>query len=176
MKIFPAIWRQFSNQPDWPIIVRYELLPKKPKQGFLKAWKYRLERLMRIMGLDKAHYQNKIWLSGLKHGSQIKASTTLVVLGDLESKKESRLACQNLREILCKQDNYCPVLITSLEDFTFYAKLGWLVEYLPRMNSSENYQNEKLKYLVWRYRQAHVLALSDGLLKKSNIEKIFETS
>jgi hypothetical protein len=75
-----------------------------------------------------------------------------------------REACTNLHEQWHSFHGYAPVLITDIADFGFFSRLGWLVEYLPRLaGQGEPYEERKLKYLARLYRGAPVLPVSAGL-------------
>ena len=75
-----------------------------------------------------------------------------------------REACSGLSKQWDLMPGFAPVLITDIADFAFYSRLGWLVEYLPRLaGHGEPYDERKLKYLARLYRGAPVLPLSAGL-------------
>jgi hypothetical protein len=66
------------------------------------------------------------------------------------------------------------VLITPLSDFAFYSRLGWLVEYLPKLGNDEAYRERKRRYLAWRYRDATALPLSAGLADAAEVVRLLE--
>ena len=75
-----------------------------------------------------------------------------------------REACTNLQERWDSFPGYAPVLVTDIADFAFFSRLGWLVEYLPRIaGQGEPYEERKLKYLARLYRGAPILPVSAGL-------------
>lgn len=75
-----------------------------------------------------------------------------------------REACNGLSNRWDSLPGFAPVLITDVADFAFYSRLGWLVEYLPRLvGEGEPYEERKLKYLARLYRGAPVLPVSAGL-------------
>jgi hypothetical protein len=44
---------------------------------------------------------------------------------------------------------YAPVLITDVAEFAFFSRLGWLVEYVPKLSApAEAYAARKLRYLA----------------------------
>jgi hypothetical protein len=54
--------------------------------------------------------------------------------------------------------------VTNVADFSFFSRLGWLVEYLPALSSpADGYAERKKRYLAWRYRDAPILPVSAGL-------------
>ncbi len=75
-----------------------------------------------------------------------------------------REGCTGLSKQWDSLPGFAPVLITDVADFAFYSRLGWLVEYLPRLaGHGEPYEERKLKYLARLYRGAPVLPVSAGL-------------
>lgn len=171
-----ASLRHLAADPEWPLLVRYELLPQSPAPDFIKRWDQRLGRLLRVLGLSRARYLRQCWLPGLKHGAQAGAPRTLALWCDVGDREQSRMACQRLREFLAGQDTFCPVLITPLADFAFYSRLGWLVEYLPTLGDDEAYRERKRRYLAWRYREAVALPLSAGLAAAEELQQLLAAS
>ena len=75
-----------------------------------------------------------------------------------------REACTGLSEQWDSLPGFAPVLITDVADFAFFSRLGWLVEYLPRLTGQGvAYEERKLKYIARLYRGAPVLPVSAGL-------------
>lgn len=155
--------RCWAGQPEWALHVRYELLPQKRPPELCKRIVQKLGRLMRLLGLSRSYYQNRQWLPGLKHGAT-EGSITLLIWSDVTDKESSRKACVAFQRFLSTHPQYVPVLVTSLADFAFYSRLGWLVEYLPEIpGEGPNYAERKRCYLAWRYRHAEAVPLSIGL-------------
>jgi hypothetical protein len=81
-----------------------------------------------------------------------------------------REACTNLSERWDSFPGFAPVLITDVADFAFFSRLGWLVEYLPRLaGQGEPYEERKLKYLARLYRGAPVIPVNAGLLSEAEL-------
>lgn len=79
------------------------------------------------------------------------------------SRDTLREACNNLSAQWDSFPGFAPVLITDVADFAFFSRLGWLVEYLPRLEGQgEPYEERKLKYLARLYRGAPVIPVSAG--------------
>lgn len=86
---------------------------------------------------------------------------TLLVWSDINEATAQREACRELQQRLTTHSELCPVLVTEVADFTFYSRLGWLVEYLPEMSGDgPSYRERKQRYLAWRYRDAVAVPLS----------------
>ena len=104
------------------------------------------------------------WPVSLRQNSTPPQSTPLVIWAVGTSRETLREACTNLSERWDSFPGFAPVLITDVADFAFFSRLGWLVEYLPRLaGQGEPYEERKLKYLARLYRGAPVLPVSAGL-------------
>lgn len=110
------------------------------------------------------------WNAGLKHCKR-KGQVILVCAGK-KNMALQRKACENLQRIFSEK-NFIIVLATPVEDFSFYARLGWLVEYLPRMgNFLSFYRSKKIWYLTLRYKDAVILPIEYGLENEASIYKL----
>lgn len=156
--------RRWAVTPEWSLLVRYELLPQRPSPIWHKRLSQRTGRLLRVLGLSRARYRGQTWQPGLKHADSLPHSRTLLVWSDICSTDAQREACRGLQQMLAAYLNLCPVLVTDLADFSFYSRLGWLVEYLPDLpGDGPSYRERKQRYLAWRYRDALAIPLSAGL-------------
>lgn len=104
------------------------------------------------------------WTPALKH-SNFQNGQTLYITCDLQSKEESRIACTKIKHWLTGI-HFVPVLETGISDFSFYSRLGFLIEYLPNLDGNMVYITQKKHYLRWRYRGAKYIPLSSGLCNK----------
>ena len=178
-------WQQWAADPEWPLLVRYELQPQKSS-----PWWYRLSqwpgRRLRLWGLSRGKYKTQTWHPGLKHAWPAETGNAnrprpLLLWADLNDLAETRTACQTVQERLANQSGLCPVLVTGVADFAFYSRLGWLVEYLPTLSPAsgapteeKGYDQRKQRYLAWRYRDALVLPLSAGLASQEEWESLIQ--
>jgi len=104
------------------------------------------------------------WPVSLKHQSTDPQASPLVIWAVGTDREMLREACTNLSERWDSFPGFAPVLITDVADFAFFSRLGWLVEYLPRLaGQGEPYEERKLKYLARLYRGAPVLPVGAGL-------------
>lgn len=164
--------RQWADAPEWPLLVRYELLPQKPAPELSKRCSQKLGRLLRVWGLSRARYQKQVWQAGLKH-APASGNKILLIWSDVPDKATSRAACRGLQSLLAVRPAYVPVLVTPLADFAYYSRLGWLVEYLPDLpGESPSYRERKERWLAWRYRDAVVVPLSVGLLDSDTFQNL----
>jgi hypothetical protein len=104
------------------------------------------------------------WPVSLRQQSIDSKAKPLLIWAVGISRDTLREACNVLSERWDSLPGFAPVLITDVADFAFYSRLGWLVEYLPRLaGAGEPFEERKLKYLARLYRGAPVLPISAGL-------------
>jgi hypothetical protein len=77
------------------------------------------------------------------------------------TRDDLREACDACTDSLHDVPEFAPVLVTDLADFAYFSRLGWLVEYLPRISGSgEAFESRKSKYLARLYSKAPALPAS----------------
>jgi hypothetical protein len=104
------------------------------------------------------------WPVSLKQNSTDPKSRPLLIWAVGTDRETLREACTRLQEQWNSFPGYAPVLVTDMADFAFFSRLGWLVEYLPRLaGQGEPYEERKLKYIARLYRGARILPISAGL-------------
>ena len=104
------------------------------------------------------------WPVSLKKQPTDAQAKPLLVWAVGTSRETLREACTSLSERWDSLPGFAPVLITDVADFAFFSRLGWLVEYLPRLaGQGEPYEERKLKYLARLYRGAPVIPVTAGL-------------
>lgn len=83
-----------------------------------------------------------------------------------------RTACESLSHLAESFPGFAPVLVTDVADFAFFSRLGWLVEFVPRLaGDGHSYDERKLRFLARLYQGAPVLPVSAGL-GKDPVEEI----
>ncbi len=164
--------RAWANDPDWDLMVRYELLPQKPPPQWHHRLSQRVGRLFRVMRLDRTRYRNQGWHAGLKHASFQPEAKPLLFWSEGTGQKEVRAACTGAQSLLQSHPEWLPVLVTDVADFTFYSRLQWLVEYLPHLGQDSDYYSQKRRYLAWRYRNALALPLVAGLVDQKEFDAL----
>ena len=103
-------------------------------------------------------------------------SRSLLIWSDIRATDAQREACRGLQQMLAAYPNLCPVLVTTVADFAFYSRLGWLVEYLPDISGEGScYRERKQRYLAWRYRHAVAIPLSAGLADAAECHLLLQT-
>lgn len=166
---------EWANDPEWSLLVRYELLPLKPSPVWDQRLSHRMGRLLRVLGLSRARYLNQQWHAGLKHGYGAPAATPLLIWSEEHDRPFMHKACEGMLRLLDGRSDFSPVLVSDLADFSFFSRLGWLVEYLPEITGAgSSYRDRKRRYLAWRYRDAIVVPLSAGLASRQDWEMLLK--
>lgn len=169
--------REWADDPEWALLVRYELLPQKPSPIWHRRLSQKVGRLLRVLGLSRSRYLKQPWHSGLKHVQHPPQARPLLIWSEGHDRQFVRDACEGMKYLLDGRPVFLPVLVTDVADFAFYSRLGWLVEYLPELSGSgTSYRDRKRRYLAWRYRDALAVPLSAGLASESEWNAILEVS
>ena len=165
--------REWANDPEWALLVRYELLPQKPLPVWRRRLSHKVGRLLRVLGLSRSRYLKQPWHSGLKHVQHPPQARPLLIWSEGHDHQFVRDACEGMQRLLVDRPEFLPVLVTDVAEFAFYSRLGWLVEYLPELSGTgPSYRERKRRYLAWRYRDALAVPLSAGLANASEWEQV----
>jgi hypothetical protein len=155
--------RELAACPDDELAERYQI--KRSPRPLGLYWQLRgiVGSILRWLE-GRWPWKKNPWPVSLKQqstDSKAKAMLIWAVGADPETLRE---ACTGLSEQWDSFPGFAPVLITDVADFAFFSRLGWLVEYLPRLTGQgEPYEERKLKYIARLYRGAPVLPVSAGL-------------
>ena len=159
--------KMWADDPEWALLVRYELLPQKPSPVWHRRLSQKAGRLLRVLGLSRSRYLKQPWHSGLKHVERPPQATPLLIWSEGHDRQFVRDACEGMKRLLDGRSEFLPVLVTDVADFAFYSRLGWLVEYLPELSGSgPSYRDRKRRYIAWRYRDVLAVPLSAGLASR----------
>lgn len=164
---FVALQQVFRNSGNLPsdLVSKYEILPR---PVFLNArsgvpLKNRVFRWLRdvlvALRLIKPGQFGCAWSPKLKHVPVEEGAKVVIFLAvGAYDKQDLRLELAAQLERFKSQGGGLGVLVTNVPDFSFYSRLGWLVEFLPTLpGDREAYLQQKLCYLAWRYRGADVV-------------------
>lgn len=163
----------WANEPEWDLLIRYELLPQKPSPVLNQRISQKVGRLLRVLGVSRGRYLKQKWQAGLKHAHSDPEGKTLLIWDNEHNREAVREACLKIKGFLLEHPKLLPVLVTRVADFAFYSRLGWLVEYLPDLaGDGPPYLERKQRYLAWRYRDALALPLSAGLSSKEEFNAL----
>lgn len=105
------------------------------------------------------------WSPRLKY--RPRAGEIVVVWSESRDIYKTRAACENIEKWL--DWNFARVLVTPAPDVVFYARLGWLVEYLPSA-----FAKKKAAYLAARYADAVVIPVEAGLTSREEVMALLE--
>lgn len=98
------------------------------------------------------------WPIALRQSRRETNAKPLLLWAIGEDREALRSACRYLSIVLELSPKIAPVLITDVSDFSFFSRLGWLVEYVPKLSGKGvPYDERKLKFLVRLYKDAPVL-------------------
>lgn len=165
---------KLAGDPEWPLLVRYELLPQKPSPVWRQRFAQRVGRLLRVFGLSRSRYLTQPWHAGLKHAVGSPDAMPLLIWAEGVDRQRLRESCRGFQCLLAGRTDLLPVLVTDVADFAFYSRLGWLVEYLPNLGGEGKYYERKRRYLAWRYRDALVVPASAGLASPAEWQAVME--
>ncbi|HNP35696.1 MAG TPA: hypothetical protein PKK10_07575 [Woeseiaceae bacterium] len=129
---------------------------------------YRRTRILigRVLRWLKLRPTRKLepWLASMQHAPRSEAAEPIVIWAFDIDRDTLRRSCEGFQTQLADLYDRAPVLITDIADFAFYSRLGWLVEYVPRLSApAAGYAARKQCYLAWRYQDAVVFPASAGL-------------
>jgi hypothetical protein len=157
---------QLASEADTGMARRYALWhPPGQRRTLYRRFRKSLGRLLRRLRLRPTQPVEP-WLPVLRHAEQSDGARALVVWALDTDPERLREACRGIERLLEALPGWAPVLVTDVADFTFYSRLGWLVEYVPTLSAPAGaYRERKRRYLAWRYREAPSLPVSVGLAR-----------
>ena len=152
---------------------RYALRPLPGERpGLYRRSRRAVGAVLRRLGLRRAPPPEP-WEPVLKHFQHESPARPLVIWA-LDAERDTlRAACQGFEALRGAAPELVPVLVTNVADFAFYSRLGWLVEYVPRLAApAGDYALRKERYLAWRYRDAAAVPVSAGLRPGLTVEEL----
>jgi len=159
-----AALADMAGETDPELVRRYVLkFPSTEHLSLYRRMRIRLGAILRDLGL-RPRRQLEPWLATLEH-MPVHEDARPVIIWALDMERDAvREACRKFASLLSGLPELVPVLITDTADFSFYSRLGWLVEYLPDFDALANqYAERKRHYLAWRYKDAASVPASIGL-------------
>jgi hypothetical protein len=156
--------RELGAAPEWGLLARSDLLRDSPRLSWVDRIYRRTRSLLAALGLGSPYISAYDWLPGLKHRPAAPDAKILLIWAlDCQDRETLRQACLSLQDRLSRDETWIPVLVTSIADFAFFSRLGWLVEYVPELHGTgDSYAERKARYLAWRYRDSCAVPLSAG--------------
>lgn len=170
-----AIRNELANlrlHPDLKLLITYDLLAQgKPKYIFKILNK--ISVFLSSFRHTQAILTKYKWNPSLKHGKKINEGRILLIWGCGIEKKKLRDCCEGLFKLINESNFFIPVLVTDIADFSYFSRLGWLIEYLPEISGDgHSYQKRKKNYLAWRYKEAVIVYATVGLLSKAEFTEL----
>ena len=164
-------WAELARGMDRKLAVRYSPPPNGRREKILVSF----GNFQDMLGLKGGYIPKGRWPVALKHAEQAEEGRVLLIWA-LDSEREAtRKACDDLSILLSQSRKLIPVLLTDVADFAYFARLGWLVEYLPKWTGTKAaYRDQKLSYLAWRYRDALVVPVAAGFADLADWNKLME--
>lgn len=153
-------------------LTRYELrLPPMPPGWYWQA-RWLVGMLLRLLESVRLKKPDP-WPARLRQGSgNVKAQPLLIwaIGADHDALRD---ACRGFQKLHHSLPEFAPVLITDVADFAFFSRLGWLVEYLPRIPGEGGpYEKRKATLLARLYQGAPVIPVAAGLMAETAREDI----
>lgn len=124
------------------------------------------ERLRKILSSNVPLRYMWKWNSMVNYADRI--GQTVVCWSALHDREILRKAALGL-DAFFKTSSLVPVLVSAIADFSFFARLGWQMEYLPKFAGKNAYAKKKARYLALRYRDAFFLPIEAGLASKEEL-------
>lgn len=159
---------ELAHTDDDELTARYWLQwPRKPAGLYWQVrWLVALVlRLLESMGI----WRPDPWPVVLKMTRKDTRSKPVLIWAVGTDSETLREACAGFSESWERLPGYAPVLVTDVADFAFFSRLGWLVEYLPRLaGQGEPYDKRKARFVARLYYGAPALPVAAGLGGEAN--------
>lgn len=167
---------QWAAEADVGLTRRYALRPIPTGASAYRKLRLTAGRLLRRWGLRRARPPEP-WLPGLKHVEHDDGAMPLVIWALGVDRDTLRAACRGFEARRTHGRGFVPVLVTDVADFAFFSRLGWLVEYVPKLSGpGSRFAERKQRYLAWLYRDAEAVPVSAGLTADDPPERLFVPS
>lgn len=151
---------------------RYELrLPPVPPSVYWKA-RWLVGILLRWLESVRLKEPDP-WPVRLRQVSGNAKAKPLLIWAIGTDRATLREACRGFLRLHQSLSSFAPVLVTDVADFAYFSRLGWLVEYLPRLSGEGcPYENRKAWLLARLYHGAPALPIAAGLKVETAAEEI----
>jgi hypothetical protein len=168
---------QWVGEADVDLAQRYALRPVQSETLSLYRRVRRAVGLkLRELGLRRAPPPEP-WLPSLNYIEYGNGAQPFVIWALGMDRDTLRATCGNLKKMNREAPDLIPILVTDVADFAFFSRLGWLVEYVPALSwPAQRYAERKRRYLAWRYRDAAVVSVSEGLTEEALVFALSEAA
>lgn len=161
---------ELARDADDDLYARYTL-PRPPlPKGFY--WRLRWLAARALHGLERLRVLPSYpWPPALRHAPGSRRTKPFLIWAVGTDRETLRRACEGFAKR--PVEGFAPVLVTDVADFAFFSRLGWLVEYVPKLSPpAAGFADRKVRYLASRYRGAAALPWSIGLVPDVTAERV----
>ena len=135
----------------------------------LRALAGRVLRRLEAMGILRPDP----WPASLRQAATRPGAKPFLIWAIGTERDTLRKACSGFSRLQGSLPGFAPVLVTDVADFAFFSRLGWLIEYLPRLSGQgEPYEERKARLLARLYSGAPVVPVRAGLESGSQAEEL----
>lgn len=172
MEALRALLDDLARTADDSLTTRYALRRRPMPPGFYWQLRWLAGRILRWLEAVRILRPDP-WPASLKHAATTAGAKPLLIWAVGTDRDTLLEACDGFSKLHDSLPGFAPVLVTDVADFAFFSRLGWLVEYLPRLaGEGEPYGERKARFLARLYRGAPALPIDTGLEVGSRAEEI----
>ena len=148
---------ELARTPDSELAQRYFLRwPRRPP-GLYWQIRWLIALILRWLEVMRV-WRPDPWPVVLRQARSHAKARPLLIWAVGIDRDTLRRACDGVQRLESLLPGFAPVLVTDVADFAFFSRLGWLVEYLPRLTGEgEPYEKRKERFLARLYRGAPAL-------------------
>lgn len=165
--------RQLAHKAEPRLLRRYALWhPVGQRRTLYRRFRKALGRFLRAVRLRPTPPAEP-WRPALKHAAYDDTAHAFIIWALGVDPESLRQMCKGFERQLDASPGWVPVLITDVSDFSFFSRLGWLVEFVPKFGlHAAAYRERKLCHLAWLYRDAPILPARAGLAENLTLEEL----
>lgn len=153
---------QLADSLDDQLLARYTMQRPDRPPGLYWQLRWLAGRVLRWLE-STGILRSEPWPVSLKQAGSGGGARPLLIWAVGTDRETLRNACDALSGRMHELPDFSPVLVTDVADFAYFSRLGWLVEYLPRLSGhGEPFEDRKSKHLARLYRGAPVLPATAG--------------
>lgn len=161
-----------ASCPDDALLTRYKMdRPERP-QGIY--WQLRWLAGSALRWLESVGLlPTNPWPVSLLHAGRRRNAAPVIIWAVGADRDTLRRSARGFSDLFDQLPGLAPVLVTDVADFAYFSRLGWLVEYVPRVGGEgEPFDSRKARFLARLYEGAPALPVSAGLEAASGIAEL----
>lgn len=157
---------------DDSLTTRYALRRRPLPPGLYWQLRWLAGRILRWLEAVRI-LRPDLWPASLKQAATSAGAKPLLIWAVGTDRDTLREACGGFSRLQDSLPGFALILVTDVADFAFFSRLGWLVEYLPRIaGEGGRYEERKARFLARLYGGAPALPVGAGLEVGSRAEEI----